>query len=111
MIGGRSRRAQIRRCAAAPGTHDPALSFLDRLPLRNEDLMALFQTKDGGEPVGGSGQHKADWTLRQDRLGLRGRLRNTRVYATVRRARRGIACNSSRPSCVSSEVPWRSRCR
>src|SRR6201996_6652428 len=29
--------------------------------LRNEDLMAFFLTKDGGELVGGSGLHKADW--------------------------------------------------
>jgi len=41
---------------------------------RNEDLMALFLTKDG-ELVGGSGLHKADWTLRQFEVGYWGRTR------------------------------------
>jgi RimJ/RimL family protein N-acetyltransferase len=42
---------------------------------RNEDLMALFLTLDGGELVGGSGLHKADWTLRQFEVGYWGRTR------------------------------------
>ena len=42
---------------------------------RNEDLMAFFLTKDGGELVGGSGLHKADWTLRQFEVGYWGRTR------------------------------------
>ena len=43
--------------------------------LRNEDLMAFFLTKDGGELVGGSGLHKADWTLRQFEVGYWARTR------------------------------------
>ena len=43
--------------------------------LRNEDLMALFFTRDAGELVGGSGLHKADWTLRQFEVGYWGRSR------------------------------------
>ena len=43
--------------------------------LRNEDLMAFFLTKDGGELVGGSGLHKANWTLRQFEVGYWGRAR------------------------------------
>ena len=42
---------------------------------RNEDLMALFLTKDSGELVGGSGLHKADWMLRQFEVGYWGRTR------------------------------------
>ena len=42
---------------------------------RNEDLMALFLTRDGGDLVGGSGLHKADWTLRQFEVGYWGRAR------------------------------------
>ena len=42
---------------------------------RNEDLMALFLTKEGGELVGGSGLHKADWSLRQFEVGYWGRTR------------------------------------
>jgi RimJ/RimL family protein N-acetyltransferase len=37
--------------------------------LMNEDLMAFFFLKDGGFLVGGSGLHKADWTLRQFEVG------------------------------------------
>ena len=43
--------------------------------LRNEDLMAFFLAKDSGELVGGSGLHKADWTLRQFEVGYWGRAR------------------------------------
>ena len=43
--------------------------------LRNEDLMAFFLTKDAGELVGGSGLHKANWTLRQFEVGYWGRAR------------------------------------
>ncbi len=43
--------------------------------LRNEDLMAFFLAKDTGELVGGSGLHKADWTLRQFEVGYWGRAR------------------------------------
>lgn len=43
--------------------------------LRNEDLMALFLLRDTGELVGGSGLHKADWTLRQFEVGYWGRTR------------------------------------
>ena len=43
--------------------------------VRNEDLMAFFLAKDGGELVGGSGLHKADWTLRQFEVGYWGRAR------------------------------------
>ncbi len=43
--------------------------------VRNEDLMAFFLTKDGGELVGGSGLHKADWALRQFEVGYWGRSR------------------------------------
>lgn len=42
---------------------------------RNEDLMAFFLTKGGGELVGGSGLHKADWALRQFEVGYWGRSR------------------------------------
>ena len=42
---------------------------------RNEDLMVLFLTRDGGQLVGGSGLHKADWTLRQFEVGYWGRTR------------------------------------
>ena len=52
------------RCLAAHGRFE-----------RNEDLMALFLTRDGGELVGGSGLHKADWTLRQFEVGYWGRTR------------------------------------
>lgn len=41
--------------------------------LLNEDLMALFVLRDSGELVGGSGLHKADWTLRQFEVGYWGR--------------------------------------
>lgn len=37
--------------------------------LLNEDLMAFFFLKDGGLLVGGSGLHKADWTLRRFEIG------------------------------------------
>jgi RimJ/RimL family protein N-acetyltransferase len=37
--------------------------------LLNEDLMAFFFLKDGGALVGGSGLHKANWTLRQFEVG------------------------------------------
>lgn len=37
--------------------------------LMNEDLMAFFFLKDGGVLVGGSGLHKANWTLRQFEVG------------------------------------------
>ncbi len=37
--------------------------------------MAFFLTRDGGELVGGSGLHKADWTLRQFEVGYWGRSR------------------------------------
>jgi len=43
--------------------------------LRNEDLMAFFLTRDSGDLVGGSGLHKADWTLRQFEVGYWGRTR------------------------------------
>ena len=43
--------------------------------LRNEDLMAFFLAADSGELVGGSGLHKADWTLRQFEVGYWGRTR------------------------------------
>ncbi len=43
--------------------------------VRNEDLMALFLTRDGGQLVGGSGLHKADWTLRQFEVGYWDRTR------------------------------------
>ena len=43
--------------------------------LRNEDLMAFFLAKETGELVGGSGLHKADWTLRQFEVGYWGRAR------------------------------------
>jgi RimJ/RimL family protein N-acetyltransferase len=43
--------------------------------LRNEDLMAFFLSRDTGELVGGSGLHKADWTLRQFEVGYWGRTR------------------------------------
>jgi RimJ/RimL family protein N-acetyltransferase len=43
--------------------------------LRNEDLMAFFLTRDGGELVGGSGLHKADWALRRFEVGYWGRTR------------------------------------
>ena len=43
--------------------------------LRNEDLMAFFLTRDTGELVGGSGLHKANWTLRQFEVGYWGRTR------------------------------------
>jgi RimJ/RimL family protein N-acetyltransferase len=43
--------------------------------LRNEDLMAFFLTRDTGELAGGSGLHKADWTLRQFEVGYWGRTR------------------------------------
>jgi RimJ/RimL family protein N-acetyltransferase len=41
--------------------------------LRNEDLMAFFFLKDGGELVGGSGLHDADWDLRRFEVGYWGR--------------------------------------
>jgi RimJ/RimL family protein N-acetyltransferase len=37
--------------------------------LLNEDLMAFFFLKEGAVLVGGSGLHKADWTLRQFEMG------------------------------------------
>jgi RimJ/RimL family protein N-acetyltransferase len=37
--------------------------------LMNEDLMAFFFLKDGGTLIGGSGLHKANWTLRQFEIG------------------------------------------
>ena len=43
--------------------------------LRNEDLMAFFLTRDTGELAGGSGLHKANWTLRQFEVGYWGRAR------------------------------------
>jgi RimJ/RimL family protein N-acetyltransferase len=43
--------------------------------LRNEDLMAFFLARDTGELVGGSGLHKADWTLRQFEVGYWARTR------------------------------------
>ncbi len=43
--------------------------------LRNEDLMAFFLKPDTGELAGGSGLHKADWTLRQFEVGYWGRTR------------------------------------
>ena len=43
--------------------------------LRNEDLMAFFIDAGSGELVGGSGLHKADWTLRQFEVGYWGRTR------------------------------------
>ncbi len=45
--------------------------------LLNEDLMALFFLKDGGQLVGGSGLHKANWDLRQFEVGYWGRTRYT----------------------------------
>ncbi len=41
--------------------------------LLNEDLMAFFFLKDGGDLVGGSGLHKADWNLRCFEVGYWGR--------------------------------------
>lgn len=41
--------------------------------LLNEDLMAFFFLKDGGELVGGSGLHRVDWTLRRFEVGYWGR--------------------------------------
>jgi RimJ/RimL family protein N-acetyltransferase len=41
--------------------------------LLDEDLMALFFLRDGGQLVGGSGLHNADWTLRQFEIGYWGR--------------------------------------
>ena len=43
--------------------------------LRNKDLMAFFLTRDTGELAGGSGLHKANWTLRQFEVGYWGRAR------------------------------------
>lgn len=43
--------------------------------LLNEDLMALFILKQGGELVGGSGLHDADWQLRHFEVGYWGRTR------------------------------------
>ena len=43
--------------------------------LRNEDLMAFFFLKDGGDLVGGSGLHDADWDLRHFEVGYWGRSR------------------------------------
>lgn len=43
--------------------------------LLNEDLMALFLLKSDGSLVGGSGLHKANWTLRQFEVGYWGRTR------------------------------------
>ena len=43
--------------------------------LLNEDLMALFLLKPDGSLVGGSGLHKANWTLRQFEVGYWGRTR------------------------------------
>lgn len=40
--------------------------------LLNEDLMALFFLKDGGQLVGGSGLHNARWDLRQFEVGYWG---------------------------------------
>jgi RimJ/RimL family protein N-acetyltransferase len=37
--------------------------------LVNEDLMAFFFLKDGGALIGGSGLHKADWSLRSFEMG------------------------------------------
>jgi RimJ/RimL family protein N-acetyltransferase len=37
--------------------------------LMNEDLMTFFFLKDGGDLIGGSGLHKANWTLRQFEVG------------------------------------------
>jgi len=37
--------------------------------LMNEDLMVFFFLKGGGALVGGSGLHKANWTLRQFEVG------------------------------------------
>jgi RimJ/RimL family protein N-acetyltransferase len=44
--------------------------------LLNEDLMALFFLRDGGALVGGSGLHKANWTLRQFEVGYWGHPRH-----------------------------------
>jgi RimJ/RimL family protein N-acetyltransferase len=44
--------------------------------LLNEDLMALFFLKEGGVPVGGSGLHKTNWTLRQFEMGYWARSRH-----------------------------------
>lgn len=41
--------------------------------LRNEDLMAFFFLKDGGQLVGGSGLHDADWDLCRFEVGYWGR--------------------------------------
>ena len=41
--------------------------------LLNDDLMALFFLRDGGQLVGGGGLHKADWTLRRFEVGYWGR--------------------------------------
>jgi len=67
---------------------------------RNEDLMAFFLTKDGGELVGGSGLHKADWTLRQFEVGYWGRSRfagsglmTEGVRALARHALDGLGAN------------------
>lgn len=43
--------------------------------LLDEDLMALFILKDGGEIVGGSGLHNVDWKLRRFEVGYWGRTR------------------------------------
>lgn len=40
--------------------------------LLNEDLMALFFLKDGGDLVGGSGLHNANWDLRHFEVGYWG---------------------------------------
>ena len=68
--------------------------------LRNEDLMALFFTRDAGELVGGSGLHKADWTLRQFEVGYWARSRfagagliTEGVRALARHAMETLAAN------------------
>ena len=56
--------------------------------LRNEDLMAFFFTRNGGNLRSRRRAERAGFeyegTLRKDRLALDGQLRNTRVYAIVR---------------------------
>jgi len=82
--------------------------------LRNEDLMAFFFTHDGGDLVGGSGLHKADWTLRQFEVGYWGRSRfagsglmTEGVRALARHAIEGLG--ASRVFLTTDERNLRSR--
>ena len=76
------------------------MPFLDRLPetLQSERLLIrVARAGDGGELVGGSGLHKAEGTLRNDRLDLDGRL--ARHANLCDRPRPGHGVTRSRPRC------------